>query len=157
MDKREQEVLDLIRQKTADVEAPKSLEPDAVERMLEEKEASKGAGAAPGKRRRWGAWQTGLLTAACLTAVVGFAAWSMLGAGNEHVTMENVRDNKGNSSEDEEEISISKTIAQAESYEQIYDYYEAYRKKMEEEQASYQMDAADMGRAQSLPGRRWQS
>ncbi len=146
MDKREQEVLDLIRQKTADVEVPKSLEPDAVERMLEEKEASKGAGAAPGKRRRWGAWQTGLLTAACLTAVVGFAAWSMLDAGKEHVTTENVRDNKGNSSEDEEEISISKTIAQAESYEQIYDYYEAYRKKMEEEQASYQMDAADMGR-----------
>ena len=36
MDKREQEVLDLIRQKTADVEVPKSLEPDAVERMLEE-------------------------------------------------------------------------------------------------------------------------
>ena len=28
MDKREQEVLDLIRQKTADVEVPKSLEPE---------------------------------------------------------------------------------------------------------------------------------
>ena len=44
------------------------------------------------------------------------------------------------------EISSSKTIAQAESYDQVFDYYEAYRKKLEEEQKSYQMDAGDMAR-----------
>lgn len=142
MDKREQDVLDLIRQKTADVEVPESLGPDAVEGMLESKAASKEPGFVPGKRRRWSARHTGLLTAACLTVIVGFAAWSMSDSGKENVTTEKVK----NDTESGEEISISDTIVQAKSYEQVYDYYEAYRKKMEEEQASYQMDAADMGR-----------
>lgn len=146
MDKREQDVLELIRQKTADVKTPESLEPDAVERMLKEKEASRESGAVPGKRRRWGVWQTGLLAAACLTVVAGVAAWSMLTPGKGNGTTENVRNDADNGSGQEVEISSSKTIAQAESYEQIFEYYEAYRKKMEEEQASYQMDAGDLGR-----------
>ena len=62
------------------------------------------------------------------------------------MTTENVGNNMQKGLEDEVEISSSKTIAQADSYEQIYDYYETYRKKMEEEQMSYQMDAADIGR-----------
>ena len=62
------------------------------------------------------------------------------------MTTENVGNNMQKGLENEVEISSSKTIAQADSYEQIYDYYETYRKKMEEEQMSYQMDAADIGR-----------
>ena len=48
----------------------------------------------------------------------------------------------------QEEIQIddSRVIARAESYDQVFDYYEAYRKKLEEEQKSYQMDAGDMAR-----------
>ena len=146
MDKREQDVLELIRKKTADVEVPKSLEPDAIERILESKEAEKEFGGFSGKRRSRGAWQKGLLAAACLTVVAGVAAWNLLDLGQGNMTTENVGNNMQKGLEDEVEISSSKTIAQADSYEQIYDYYETYRKKMEEEQMSYQMDAADIGR-----------
>ncbi|GFI43177.1 hypothetical protein IMSAGC018_00844 [Lachnospiraceae bacterium] len=146
MDKREQDVLELIRKKTADVEVPKSLEPDAIERILESKEAEKEFGGVSGKRRNRGAWQKGLLAAACLTVVAGVAAWNLLDLGQGNMTTENVGNNMQKGLEDEVEISSSKTIAQADSYEQIYDYYETYRKKMEEEQMSYQMDAADIGR-----------
>ena len=52
MDKREQDVLELIRKKTADVEVPKSLEPDAIERILESKEAEKEFGGVTGERGR---------------------------------------------------------------------------------------------------------
>ncbi len=146
MDKREQDVLELIRKKTADVEVPKSLEPDAIERILESKEAEKEFGGVSGKRRSRGAWQKGLLAAACLTVVAGGAAWNLLDLGQGNMTTENVGNNMQKGLEDEVEISSSKTIVQADSYEQIYDYYETYRKKMEEEQMSYQMDGADIGR-----------
>ena len=39
MNKREQDVLDQIRQKTADVKTPEGLEPENIQRMLEEKES----------------------------------------------------------------------------------------------------------------------
>ena len=41
MDKREQDVLDQVRQRTADIKVPEKLEPDNIRRMLEEKEREK--------------------------------------------------------------------------------------------------------------------
>jgi len=144
MDKREQDVLDQIRQKTADVEAPKQLEPENIQRMLEEKESE----SVPGKirRRRWGIRQAGVLAAACAVVVVGFAAWNGSRTERENVRSENVRSDSESDAANETKISSSKTIARAESYEQVLGYYEAYQKKLEEEQQAYEMDASDMSR-----------
>lgn len=135
MDKREQDVLEQVRQKTEDIKVPENLEPENIRQMLEEKESA----ASLGKRhRRWGVRQTSVLAAACLAVVVGFAAWNVS------------RPEKGsndNGSKERLEISSSKTIAQAESYEQVFEYYETYQKKLEEEQESYKMDAGDMARS----------
>ena len=135
MDKREQDVLEQVRQKTEDIKVPENLEPENIRQMLEEKESA----ASLGKRhRRWGVRQTSVLAAACLAVVVGFAAWNVS------------RPEKGsndNGSKERLEISSSKTIAQAESYEQVFKYYETYQKKLEEEQESYKMDAGDMARS----------
>ena len=135
MDKREQDVLEQVRQKTEDIKVSENLEPENIRQMLEEKESA----ASLGKRhRRWGVRQTSVLAAACLAVVVGFAAWNVS------------RPEKGsndNGSKERLEISSSKTIAQAESYEQVFEYYETYQKKLEEEQESYKMDAGDMARS----------
>ncbi len=136
MDKREQDVLEQVRKKTEEVKIPQSLEPENIQRMLEEKEARASFGK---HQRRWGVRQISALAAACLVAVIGFAAWNVSGPKGE-------TDNSRRDMPERAEISSSKTIAQAESYDQVFDYYEAYRKKLEEEQKSYQMDAGDMAR-----------
>ena len=41
MNKREQDVLDQVRQRTADIKVPEKLEPDNIRRMLVEKEREK--------------------------------------------------------------------------------------------------------------------
>lgn len=137
MDKREQDVLDQVRQKTEEVRIPKSLEPENIKQMLEEKEGRASFGKPQG---RWGVRQASALAAACLALVVGFAVWNVSRPEGE-------MNDAPESSSEQAKISSSKTIAQAESYEQVFDYYETYRKKLAEEQTSYQMDAGDMGRS----------
>ncbi len=144
MDKREQDVLDQIRQKTADIEVPKQLEPENIKRRLEEKESGTSSGRS--SKRRWGVWQTGALAAACVAVVVGVAVWNGAKSGSGNVRTENVKTDSQGKAADQTEISSSKTIAQAESYDQVFGYYEAYQKKMEEEQMAYQMEAGDMSR-----------
>ncbi len=149
MDKREQDVLDQIRQKTADVKTPEGLEPENIQRMLEEKES--GGAVCRNRKKRWGIKQTGVLAAACLAVVIGIAVWNGSGTGRENVSTQNTKTESEQDGRDQEKISSSKTIAQAESYEQVYGYYEAYMKQVEEEQMAYEMDAADMSR-ESLSG-----
>ena len=38
MDRREQDILDWVRQETEEIDVPKKLEPENIRRMLEEKE-----------------------------------------------------------------------------------------------------------------------
>ena len=144
MDKREQDVLDQIRQKTSDVKTPEGLEPENIQRMLEEKES--GGAFSRSRKKRWGVKQTGVLAAACLVVVIGFAVWNGSGAGGENVSTQNAKADSEHGGRDQTEISSSKTIARAKSYEQVYDYYEEYQKQMEEEQTAYEMNAADMSR-----------
>lgn len=144
MDKREQDVLDQIRQKTADVKMPESLEPENIQRMLEEKQS--GDAFRQSQKRRWGVKQTGILAAACLVIVVGIAVWNGAGPGRESVSTRNTKGDSEHGIGDQSGISSSKTIARAESYEQVYDYYEAYQKQLEEEQMAYDMNAAELSR-----------
>ena len=118
MDKRDQDILNQVRKKTADVEVPKSLEPDNIRRMLEEKEK---ADSGKGRKRRWGIRQTSALAAACLVVVVGFVAWDAAESGGGKFGMTDKKTLSGGGSADRIEISDSKTIAQAESYEQIFE------------------------------------
>ena len=48
MDRREQDILDWVRQETEEIDVPKKLEPENIRRMLEEKEVRD----RPGKKRR---------------------------------------------------------------------------------------------------------
>ena len=89
MDKREQDVLDQIRQKTADVKMPESLEPENIQRMLEEKQS--GDAFRQSQKRRWGVKQTGILAAACLVIVVGIAVWNGAEPGRESVSTRNTK------------------------------------------------------------------
>ena len=127
MDRREQDILDWVRQETEEIEVPKKLEPENIRQMLEEKERKE----RPGKKRR--AYRIGFAAAACAAAVIGLAAWqttrpdysgrtvgpgNMTDAGAKTVV----------------EISGSKSIARADSYDQVYGYLEAYQKQLEEEE-----------------------
>lgn len=126
MDRREQDILDWVRQETEEIEVPKKLEPENIRQMLEEKERKE----RPGKKRR--AYRIGFAAAAC-AAAIGLAAWqttrpdysgrtvgpgNMTDAGAKTVV----------------EISGSKSIARADSYDQVYGYLEAYQKQLEEEE-----------------------
>lgn len=135
MDRREQDVLEWIRQETEEIDVPQKLEPDNIRRMLEEKEALE----RPGKKKRR-AYRIGLAAAACVAVAGGLAAWqaarpdysdrtvgpgSMADAGTEMAV----------------EISDSKSIARADSYDQVYGYLEAYQKQLEEEEKRMMAEA----------------
>lgn len=112
MDRREQDVLDQIRKQTEDIDVPESLKPDNVSRMLEGKKP----------KRRIRPYQIGTLAAACVAAIIGIAVWT---DGKISGTGDNVPESA------ESGISESKTIASADSYEQIYQYIEEYQKETE--------------------------
>ena len=65
MDRREQEVLDRLREKTADVETPEKLRPENICQMLEEKD--QGPERVQMIRKR--TWKACALAAACVAVV----------------------------------------------------------------------------------------
>lgn len=64
MEKREQDILNKIEEKTRDVQVPESLEPGQIEKLLEEK----GKGGRPGRGKLY---RIGGLLAACLVLAAG--------------------------------------------------------------------------------------
>ena len=74
MDRREQDILDWVRQETEEIDVPKKLEPENIRRMLEEKEVRE----RPRKKRRM--YRFGFAAAACIAAA-GLAVWQMPRAG----------------------------------------------------------------------------
>ncbi len=133
MNKREQDVLDQVRQRTADIKVPEKLEPDNIRRMLEEKEREKEK--KENKKSRWGVRKTSALAAACAAAVIGIAAWKTSGAGG---TADSRPGNwaSGIDMQDEIQIDDSRMIAQAESYDQVYGYLEEYQRRLREMEES---------------------
>ncbi len=126
MDRREQDILDWVRQETEEIDVPKKLEPENIRRMLEEKEVRE----RPGKKRRM--YRFGFAAAACIAAA-GLAVWQMPRAGYDE-TGSSPGGTAGAERGTEVEISGSKTIARADSYEQVYGYLEEYQKQLEEEE-----------------------
>lgn len=134
MDKREQDVLEQVRQKTADIQVPEKLKPDNICRMLEDKEQEKKQRGE--KKIRWGRRQTGALAAACMVVVIGVAAWSASGSGG---AMNSILGNwaSGIHIQDEVQIDDSRTVARAESYDEVYSYLEEYQRQQKEMASSY--------------------
>ena len=107
MEKKEQDILRQIDEKTKDINVPDSLSPDAVKATLEERSR---------KVKRWRPTKAAGLAAACLVFVLGVTAaavWSYQGDRQ-------VQSHKPASSD------ISEEIARAKDYDQIYAYIDNY-------------------------------
>lgn len=126
MNRKEQEILERIRTKTDQIKTPDSLRPEAVRQQLAER-----------KIRESGTWRKAVLpVAACLVLAAGLAIY-----GN---TQRSGDKSSGEASSTESaEVSRSKTIASAESYEEIYGYLKAQEKQTEMSEWSME-ESADM-------------
>lgn len=121
MDKREQEVLDRLREKTADVEAPEKLKPECICQMLEEKEQSQKRIKKIKKRT----WTACALAAACV-AVVSLAVWKMPGMNRYLPDVGNT----GMTAAGDADGGSKNKIACAKDYTQVYEYVKAYQKSI---------------------------
>lgn len=126
---KEQEILDKIKEKTDPIETPDSLRPETVRQRL--------AGRKSRNARRW--MKATLPAAACLVLAAGIYIYVNRGTLEETI----VRDWAPESLT--EEISQSKTIASAESYQQIYEYLEEAREKQEIVRERAMEESADLG------------
>lgn len=126
MNRKEQEILERIRTKTDQIKTPDSLRPEAVRQQLAER-----------KIRESGTWRKAVLpVAACLVLAAGLAIY-----GN---TQRSGDKSSGEASSTESaEVSRSKTIASAESYEEIYGYLKAQEKQTEMSEWNME-ESADM-------------
>ena len=122
MDRREQETLDKLREKTADTEIPETLKPEQIRRMLDEKEP----GTEDVKKRKNRTWKACMLAAAC-AAVVSLAVWKMPGVQRDLPDQGNAGASDGKS----KDSGRSEEIICAEDYPQIYDCIKAYQESIE--------------------------
>lgn len=122
MDRREQETLDKLREKTADTEIPETLKPEQIRRMLDEKEP----GTEDVKKRKNRTWKACMLAAAC-AAVVSLAVWKMPGVQRDLPD----QGNAGASDGKNKDSGRSEEIICAEDYPQIYDCIKAYQESIE--------------------------
>lgn len=113
MDRKEQDILNKIEEKTKEIDVPESLSPEAIRRMAEEKQV-KDKIKKKNKSVRW------LGLAACLVLVVGVSAVSLM-------NRERTEDLTGSSVSSED--SQSKGIEAAEDYDEVYAYIEKYNKQ----------------------------
>lgn len=116
MNKKEQDIIQKIKEKTNDVELPEKLAPEQIGKMLEEK----------GKKKKISPFRIGAAAAACFVAVIGA------------VVYQNSRPADGigkSAGRETEEISDSKTVVSAEDYDEVYSYLDSYRREMEMRQA----------------------
>ena len=139
MDRRELDVLDRLREKTADVEAPEKLRPENICQMLEEKEQ----GPERVQKIKKRTWKAGVLAAACV-AVVSLAIWKMPGENQYLSDSEVGRSSAGRNGDqsggnkaygkDSEDTDNGggEEIACAEDYSQVYDYIKAYEESMKQ-------------------------
>ena len=117
MDKREQDIVTKIDEKTRDIKTPDSLRPDTVEKMLEVHNQ---------KARRWSPARIAGLAAACLVLVAGVSVAVMWNGGGT-----------GKVKTEQKSATGGDAIASAKDYEQIYSYIENYNKQQKNMEAAY--------------------
>ena len=136
MDRREQDILQKIEEKTKDIQIPENLEPDAVQRMLEDQGEEKRKGRAKKKRRK--IYRLMTVAAACFVAVLGFHLYLDRYTGQAELP----GGESGQISKNNEKVTISdeSQIARAEDYEDAYAYLEAYLNRQEEYSTDYMVE-----------------
>ena len=140
-----QDLMDDLQKMTDDIPVPPTLEPDAVERMLE--------GRAKKKRRKYVRIYGGAAAAACACVVIGLSAAYLTGhpgAGTESTMSGGAESADAGSVENADAGSVEPAagqadeLAAAEDYNEIYRYIQAQRDAEEKLAATYN-DGADTG------------
>lgn len=112
MDRKEQEIMDKITDRAEEIKAPDSLSPVHVKEMLEGKK----------QKKRLRPCQATALAAACLAVVITGVVWG---------TRDGASDKSKPPGSGSNQISDSKQIASADSYDEIYRYIERYQKEID--------------------------
>lgn len=131
MEKREQDILKDIKEKTENIHVPESLEPAQIEKLLEKKDSGKG------KKANRRLYQIGVLAAACLVLIVGIGVWR----GNASRVSEDTTE----SAQDRKEEAGGRQEGKDEDYEEIY----AYIKDSIEEETGGTKFFGELGFAES--------
>lgn len=111
MNKNEQNVIDQIRKGAEEIEVPDRLKPDQIRELLENRK----------QKKRFPISRIGVLAAACVVVVSGILLWTDQRMGQK---------NGDTGQNADSQISVSKELAMAESYDQIYQYVKSYQDSM---------------------------
>lgn len=111
MNKNEKEIVQNLREKTEHIEAPDSLHPENIEKMLETK----------AKKRKITPLRIGAAVAACIVLAAGVAVYQ-----------DQQKVNTLDSATAEVKLSDSKVVETADEYEDIYAYLDEYMQEMEQ-------------------------
>ena len=147
IDEREAAMEEKLRDLTGDTQIPPSLEPGAVEKMLQEKKKEKA------KKYRWR--YAGIAAAACLCLAVGVTAAVTQRAGSSgdpHLSGSAQADADSGETGSSDSGGVSR-IASAKDYDQIYAYLQANQKQLEKQARMYSdggaSDTMDLAAANS--------
>lgn len=116
MEKWEKDIEDKIRQKAEQMEIPSSLQPEQIEKLLDDGVEKKQSG------RRVFVYRAAAL-AACLVLAVSAGVLYKGGAGRESLS--------SSAQEEENEVSQEREIASAETYGEVYEYIKEYEKDLD--------------------------
>lgn len=144
MERREQDILDKVEEKTKDIQVPESLRPEQIEKLLEEKGKNN-------KSNRARLYRIGGLLAACLVLAAGIGITRNMGKnmtlGN---TTENVAELAEESKQDTggssfpEDVSDAGSEEKTDDYKKVYSYIKA-KLDMQTREESIFFDAAESG------------
>lgn len=122
MNKKEQDMIRKLKEKTDDIMIPEDVKPDRVMELLEEKY---------GKKKKRNLYRIGGLVAACLVIAAGIGVYRAGGSAGT-----------GGKSElpgrEIPEIGSEIQVASAEDYEEVYACIQQFKKEMEEEAKAYE-------------------
>lgn len=144
MERREQDILDKVEEKTKDIQVPESLRPEQIEKLLEEKGKNN-------KSNRARLYRIGGLLAACLVLAAGIGITRNMGKnmtlGN---TTENVAELAEESKQDTggssfpEDVSDAGSEEKTDDYKKVYSYIKA-KLDMQTREESMFFDTAESG------------
>lgn len=146
MEKREQDILKKIDEKSKDVQVPEKLMPKQIEKLLKEQEKKKTSGSRK-------LYRIGSLLAACLVLAVGVGIAGNM--GREHVTDDAAKNVPAESeteiAKDMEEDTEKDTAAEenADDYKKVYSYIKAKLDEQAEKESIF-FDTLESGSAKSV-------
>ncbi len=126
MNKKEQQLIQRLREKTDSVTVPEGVKPESIEKALEERKKNQKGKVSP--------FHIGALAAACLVLAAGIAVYRN-GNTKEIQNIPKIKEQKA-------EISSEKTVVSAGDYNEIYGYIERYKEEQEAQMRVYEEEMA---------------